>query len=116
MSCRILIAEPERFSEAARLALAEAGDVDLVELKPCSLNSAFQTYDVIWVRLRHRITAEMIGANPRCRESNSLVRHITVARFARVFLVPSAFRALGPGRLRWQKQKIRGSLPGVVVH
>lgn len=62
---QILIAEPLDFSPTALEILQQAGEVTL-GLKQ-ELSGALQSFDVVWLRLAHRITAEVLGENPRCR-------------------------------------------------
>lgn len=62
---RILIAEPKDFCAPARDLLQADADVILEER--ASLVSAFQDFDAVWVRLAHRIDADVLGASPRCR-------------------------------------------------
>jgi D-3-phosphoglycerate dehydrogenase len=62
---RILIAEPLDFSNSALRLLNEAGEV-VLGLEG-ELSAAFQQFDVIWLRLAHRVTSRVIGSQPRCR-------------------------------------------------
>ncbi len=64
---RILVAEPVDFCDAARDILAAVGSVELRSVPPSNLAPAFSEYDVVWIRLRHRVTAEVLGPRPRCR-------------------------------------------------
>lgn len=64
---RILIAEPLDFSPRALAILQQTGIVDVRSTDGTQLCHAFQNYDVVWIRLASRITAEMLGAQPRCR-------------------------------------------------
>lgn len=66
MRPRILIAEPLDFSSQAAELLGRAGDVVLQTTSAEELPHAFAEYDVVWVRLAARITAEMLGPRPRC--------------------------------------------------
>ncbi len=66
-SPRIRVAEPERFSEAALELLRGIGEV---ELRPCDrdeIGAALASCDVFWFRLAHRIGADQLGPQPRCR-------------------------------------------------
>jgi len=63
----VLVAEPGDFSPQARRILESAADVRLETVAEDGLRRAFDAYDVVWVRLARRITAELIGPNPRCR-------------------------------------------------
>jgi D-3-phosphoglycerate dehydrogenase len=67
MRPKILIAEPLDFSAAALKTLQSAGDVELRACDHGELAAAFGSYDVIWFRLAHRIDADLLGAEPRCR-------------------------------------------------
>lgn len=67
MSPRILIAEPLDFSSAATAALGRAAEVVLQTTTAAELPRAFAEYDVVWIRLAARITAELLGSEPRCR-------------------------------------------------
>lgn len=67
MAPKILIAEPLRFSARAEEVLRGAGDVDLRACDRDALAQAFIDYDVILVRLAHRIDGAVIGRAPRCR-------------------------------------------------
>lgn len=64
---RLLIAEPVDFSPQALATLRAAADVELRAVDRAELPSAFATYDVVWFRLAHRITAEVLGPRPRTR-------------------------------------------------
>lgn len=63
----MLIAEPDDFSPRAVAILRRTATVDLRPTSGDELNAAFQNYDVVWIRLAARITAEMLGPHPRCR-------------------------------------------------
>lgn len=67
MRFKVLIAEPERFSPAALTILESVAKVDLIDVRGEALARAFSEYDVIWVRLRERITEDVFGVAPRCR-------------------------------------------------
>jgi D-3-phosphoglycerate dehydrogenase / 2-oxoglutarate reductase len=64
---RILIAEPNRFSDRALAILQELGEVEKRSLSPEGLKDALKHYDVLWLRLGYRLTAEMLSADVRCR-------------------------------------------------
>ena len=66
-SSRILIAEPEGFSQTALQILAIAGDVDLQACRGAALRAAFDQYDAIWVRLAQQIGGSLLPERPRCR-------------------------------------------------
>jgi D-3-phosphoglycerate dehydrogenase / 2-oxoglutarate reductase len=63
----ILIAESEAFSPAAADVLRGLGPVTLADLDREGLLRAVPDADVLWVRLRHRIDAEVMAAAPRLR-------------------------------------------------
>jgi D-3-phosphoglycerate dehydrogenase len=64
---RILIAEPKDFSTRALARLQEIGEVELREVDHDGLRRAFSEYDVVWLRLGHRLCASDFGTAPRCR-------------------------------------------------
>lgn len=65
MKLRILVAEPEGFSEEARVIASQAGPVELRSISPSELAEAFDDYDVFWFRLRFRIEAALIRRSTR---------------------------------------------------
>lgn len=64
---RILIAEPLDFAPRALELLRQAAEVVVQRTDGEQLAAAFGEYDVVWVRLANRITAEMLGNHPRTR-------------------------------------------------
>lgn len=64
---RILVAESRGFSPAAERRLRELGDVTLADLDQAGLLSAVAGADVLVVRLRNRVDAEVLAAAPRLR-------------------------------------------------
>jgi D-3-phosphoglycerate dehydrogenase len=64
---RVLIAEPLDFAEQAIAILNQAATADLRAVDRFDLRAAFQEYDVVWIRLANRITAEVLGPRPRTR-------------------------------------------------
>ena len=64
---RILIAEPRDFSPAALAVLREVGEVELRGVIPGEIAREFGCYDVVWMRLGHRVNAADLGEGPRCR-------------------------------------------------
>jgi D-3-phosphoglycerate dehydrogenase / 2-oxoglutarate reductase len=64
---RILIAEPKDFSARALARLQQLGQVELREVDKDGLQQAFSEYEVVWLRLGHRVRASDFGAAPRCR-------------------------------------------------
>ena len=65
---RTLVAEPEDFNDAAVRVLQQAGDVVLKTVgSVAELSAAFSEFDVIFVRLKFRITGDLLPASPRCR-------------------------------------------------
>lgn len=64
---RILIAEPDHFSEKAVRILRSVGEVVLEARSDERLVAAFQEFDVVWMRLAHRIDSATLGDRARCR-------------------------------------------------
>lgn len=65
--CRILIAEPEGYSPAARAIYEEVGQVDEGPLTRGELKHCLADYDALVVRLAHQIDAELLAYAPRLR-------------------------------------------------
>jgi D-3-phosphoglycerate dehydrogenase len=59
---KILVAESGGFSTQAAEVLRRAGDLVLADLDRDSLLSVVRRADILWVRLRHRIDAEVLAA------------------------------------------------------
>jgi D-3-phosphoglycerate dehydrogenase len=67
-SSTILVSESSRFSPAALQLLRPAGSVELADVQDRGeLLAKVRDADVLWVRLRHRIDAEVMEAAPRLR-------------------------------------------------
>ncbi|HZZ72314.1 MAG TPA: NAD(P)-dependent oxidoreductase [Pirellulales bacterium] len=64
---RILIAEPLDFSAAAVAALKKVADVELRECDAAALRSAMMEFDVVWLRLAHRLDRSYFRQEMRCR-------------------------------------------------
>ena len=64
---RILVAESERFSARARATLTAAAEVTFADLDRRELLQNVPDFDVLWVRLRNRIDAEVIQAGSRIK-------------------------------------------------
>jgi len=64
---RILIAEPLDFSPKATDLLKKAGEVVLQQCDEETFIKGFKEYDVVWFRLRHRITRNHLKGPLRCR-------------------------------------------------
>ncbi len=64
---RLLIAEPEGFSDKALAILRSVASVRLNSVTRGELREALLDYDGLWIRLGHRVDAEVIPAHPRCR-------------------------------------------------
>jgi D-3-phosphoglycerate dehydrogenase / 2-oxoglutarate reductase len=64
---KIFVAECSGFSSTAAAALREAGELVLADVDRNDLLSAVQNVDILWVRLRHRIDAEVIAAARRLK-------------------------------------------------
>jgi len=65
--CRILVAESAGFAPQAADILRGLGDVTLADLTRGGLIAAVGDADVLWVRLRHRIDAEVMRVGERLR-------------------------------------------------
>jgi D-3-phosphoglycerate dehydrogenase / 2-oxoglutarate reductase len=61
---KILVSESSAFSCEAAALLREHGDLVLADLDRAGVLSAVKDTDVLWVRLRHRIDAEVMAAAP----------------------------------------------------
>ncbi len=64
---RILVSESKDFSVAAADMLRRAGDLMLADVGRADLLRAVRDCDVLWVRLRHLIDAEVMQAGPRLK-------------------------------------------------
>jgi D-3-phosphoglycerate dehydrogenase len=64
---RILVGEPDDFSVGALAVLREVGEVELRRIAPHELRGAFGAYDVVWLRLAHRVDAAALVPPLRCR-------------------------------------------------
>ena len=64
---RVLIAEPQDFSEGALDLLRAVAAVDLMEVDRPGLEAAVEQYDAVWIRLGHRIDAALVARATRCR-------------------------------------------------
>jgi D-3-phosphoglycerate dehydrogenase len=67
MRLRTLVAESQGFSARAAELLQQVGDVVLADLGRADLLRAVHGAEVLWVRLRHRIDAEVLAATPTLR-------------------------------------------------
>ncbi len=67
MRPRLLIAEPDRFSPEAVASLSQWADVEQRRPDPAALRAAFEQFDIVWVRLGFRITADTLSPPVRCR-------------------------------------------------
>lgn len=67
MKWKVLIAEPDGFTDEAVDVLRRVADVDRKAIRAEELAWAFDTYDVIWLRLGHRIDAALVEGAQRCR-------------------------------------------------
>lgn len=63
----ILVSESSGFSNKAAESLSQVGDLILADLDRPALLSSVGTVDVLWVRLRHRIDAEVIATGGRLK-------------------------------------------------
>ena len=64
---RVRIAEPDRFSPAARRVLETVADVDDEPCPRARIAEALERCEVFWFRLAHRIDASVLPRFPRCR-------------------------------------------------
>ena len=64
---KILIAEPEDFSEEAVNHLRQFAEVTLKPVRESELKDHLAKYDVLWMRLGFRIDEKAFGENARCR-------------------------------------------------
>ena len=64
---RVLIAEPQDFSQAALDVLRAGGDVELADVPVGRLGAEMAGYDAVWVRLKHVLDAAVISQHARCR-------------------------------------------------
>lgn len=64
---RVLVAEPSGFSPKALTLLRDEAEVELRECDPEGLRRAFTEYDVVWVRLAHRVDRSCLEGDLRCR-------------------------------------------------
>jgi D-3-phosphoglycerate dehydrogenase len=83
---RILVTESHRFSPDAAAVLARAGDPVLADLDRAGLLREAAGADVLWVRLRHQIDAEVLDAAPRLRAivtPTTGLNHVDVAEAER---------------------------------
>jgi D-3-phosphoglycerate dehydrogenase len=61
---RILVAESSGFNAGAAAVLRQSGEVQMADLDRPGLLAAVPHADVLWIRLRHRIDAEVLAAAP----------------------------------------------------
>lgn len=64
---KILVAESQGFSTAAATILRQTGDLVLADLDRPSLLASLRVVDVLWIRLRHKIDAQVIDAAPHLK-------------------------------------------------
>ncbi len=64
---KILIAEPEDFSEAVIAKLRKHATVDVEQCEPHKIKWALENYDVFWFRLAHKMNADVLTENSRCK-------------------------------------------------
>ncbi len=64
---KILVAESTGFPTEARVALSRLGEVTLADLDFAQLWNVISEFDVIWVRLRHRIDAKLLARASRLK-------------------------------------------------
>ena len=79
---RILVSESAGFDPGAAAVLRDVGDLQLADLDRAGLLRAIPAADVLWVRLRHHIGADVLDAAPRLRAiatPTTGLNHIDVA-------------------------------------
>ncbi len=64
---RILVAEGKGFSKTALRLLSDRAHVEVDDLDRDQLISQVKDFDVLWVRLRHKVDTEIFNAGPRIR-------------------------------------------------
>jgi len=67
MRPRLLVTEPDHFSGKALVSLQEWADVEFRSRTRKGLRGAFETFDIVWVRLGFRVTPEVVQSPIRCR-------------------------------------------------
>lgn len=67
MTLRILIAEPDAFSQEALQALRRMASVDCRRLDQAGMRDALANYDVVWIRLALEVRERDLPPVPRCR-------------------------------------------------
>lgn len=67
MTLRILIAEPDEFSQEALQALRRMASVDCRRLDQAGMRDALANYDVVWIRLALEVRERDLPPVPRCR-------------------------------------------------
>lgn len=83
---RLLVAESHDFASAAADVLGELGELTLADLDRPGLLAALADVNVLWVRLRHRIDAEVMDAAPGLQiivTATTGLNHIDVAEAAK---------------------------------
>ena len=83
---KIFIAEPENFSKAVISELKKFGSIDFGPVNASELKDVFQSHDIFWFRLGHKINKNTVGSGPfKCKivATNSrllLRRHIGLSQ------------------------------------
>jgi D-3-phosphoglycerate dehydrogenase len=67
MRPRLLITEPSNFSDKALAALRQWADVESTSVTVDRLRSAFEAFDIVWIRLGVRVVADLVRRPVRCR-------------------------------------------------
>lgn len=63
---RLLLAETEGFTPGVLAGLREWADVDLGPVRRGAIAAALRDFDIVWIRLGHRVAAADIPLNGRC--------------------------------------------------
>jgi D-3-phosphoglycerate dehydrogenase len=64
---RLLVAETEGFTPAVVAGLREWADVDFGPVLPGQIGETLRAFEIVWIRLGHRVQAADIPAECRCR-------------------------------------------------
>jgi len=67
MRLRTLVAESQGFCTQAADLIRRIGDLELADLGRADLLEAVREADILWIRLRHRVDAEVLAAAPGLR-------------------------------------------------
>jgi D-3-phosphoglycerate dehydrogenase / 2-oxoglutarate reductase len=65
--CKILIAEPEDFSQKVITELSKVADINLHADRIENLKEALNNYDIFWFRLAYKIDQKVLSAESKCK-------------------------------------------------